>query len=67
VRAERRGAGVFRALFAHLEALAASQPEVCALRLYMHEHNAPARRTYEKLAMQPTHYVVFEKDVRKVG
>jgi GNAT superfamily N-acetyltransferase len=61
---KHRGAGVFRALFAHLEQLAAADPEVCTLRLYMHEGNATARRSYEKLGMLPTHYLVFEKEVR---
>jgi len=64
VAAEHRGSGVFRALFNHLERLAAADPGVCTLRLYMHEDNSVARRSYEKLGMLPTHYLVFEKEMR---
>ncbi len=62
VKPEFRGRGVFRQLFRHLENLARDNPEVRGLRLYMHAANATARRSYEKLGMNQTHYQVFEKE-----
>ena len=55
-----RGAGVFKALFRHVEMLARESREVCSLRLYMEKHNERARRAYEKLGMKEMHYDVLE-------
>ena len=55
-----RRLGVFRALFTYLEEVARATPEVKSLRLYMHEDNRVARRSYEKLGMKRTKYEVFE-------
>ena len=60
VKREFRQQGIFRELFRFLEARARAQKDVCGLRLYMHAGNRTARRSYEKLGMQQTHYEVFE-------
>jgi ribosomal protein S18 acetylase RimI-like enzyme len=60
VAAEFRRLGVFRRLFGHVESLAAAEG-VAGLRLYIEEHNEPARRTYESLGMITAHYRVMEK------
>ena len=65
VKPEFRRAGVFRALFNHLQDLARSREDVCSLRLYMHADNTRARQSYERLGMTHTKYEVFELDVRK--
>ena len=57
-----RRQGVFRRLFDHLKTLAAADPEVCGLRLYMHADNARARKSYEDLGMHATHYQVYEME-----
>ena len=62
VAKEARGTGVFKALFEHIHALAAGQPDVCGLRLYVDENNAGARQTYERLGMKHSHYRMFEMD-----
>jgi len=67
VKPEFRRAGVFRALFSHLQSLAQGQPEVCSVRLYVHEDNVKAHQSYERLGMTRTRYEVFELDVRRVG
>jgi GNAT superfamily N-acetyltransferase len=67
VKPEFRRAGVFRALFNHLQSLAKTQEDVCMLRLYMHAENTRARQSYERLGMSRTKYEVFELDVRKDG
>ncbi|HCA80727.1 MAG TPA: GNAT family N-acetyltransferase [Bacteroidetes bacterium] len=62
VAKEARGAGVFKALFQHIHALAAARPDVCGLRLYVDENNARARQTYERLGMKHSHYRMYEMD-----
>lgn len=59
---EFRSAGVFRALFNHVHALAKGEPDVCGLRLYMEAHNERARAAYERLGLKQTEYQVFEMD-----
>jgi GNAT superfamily N-acetyltransferase len=60
VAKEARGAGVFKALFEHIHALAARRPDICGLRLYVDENNARARQTYERLGMKHSHYRMYE-------
>ena len=65
VKQEFRRVGVFRQLFAHVQTLALSTPDVRSLRLYMHSENATARRSYEKLGMKTTHYEVLELELER--
>jgi GNAT superfamily N-acetyltransferase len=58
---EQRGRGVFRALYAHCEALAKKQG-VCGLRLYVESHNHTAQATYLRCGMKETVYRMFEVD-----
>ena len=67
VKPEFRRAGVFRAIFNHLQQRARAQKEVCSIRLYVHEDNTRACQSYERLGMARTRYEVFELDVRKDG
>ena len=64
VKPEFRGQGVFRRLFEHVRALASQQKGVPALRLYVHEDNKRACRSYEKLGMARTQYEIFEIDLQ---
>ena len=59
---ESRRRGVFRALYAHAEALARQQEAVCGLRLYVEAHNQQAQETYRRCGMQETAYRLFEID-----
>jgi GNAT superfamily N-acetyltransferase len=59
-----RRRGVFRALYGHLDDLAAKSPDVCGLRLYVEAGNAPARSTYAAIGMDETGYLVMEKAFR---
>jgi GNAT superfamily N-acetyltransferase len=61
VRPEARRAGVFRALYAHVERLAREDPEVIGLRLYVENGNHAAQQTYQRLGMHPAGYFVLEK------
>lgn len=65
VREDKRGAGVFSALYKHIDQLARKQGGVCGLRLYAEEDNARAERTYLKLGMTRTSYRLFEVELGK--
>ena len=58
-----RRRGVYRALHAHVLALAEADPDVRGLRLYVEQENVNARRTYEFLGMQHPHYTLYEKSI----
>ncbi len=57
-----RRRGVYRALYAHVLALAHATPEVCGLRLYVEKHNTDAQRTYASMGMGDAGYLVFEEE-----
>lgn len=61
VEAEHRGRGVFRALLGHIEQRARSSVDVVGLRLYVDEHNAAARATYDRLGFGPSGHLVYER------
>src|SRR5690606_20639735 len=57
-----RGRGIFRALYRHVEDLAKTDEDACALRLYVERENTRAQAVYQRLGMTPTAYLVFEDD-----
>jgi ribosomal protein S18 acetylase RimI-like enzyme len=61
VRPEFRRRGVYKALYRHVQALAAQDPGVCGFRLYVERENARAQATYRALGMTETDYRVFEE------
>jgi ribosomal protein S18 acetylase RimI-like enzyme len=63
VKPEFRRAGLFRALFNHVQSLARAREDVCNLRLYVHAENTRASQSYERLGMSRTQYEVFELDL----
>ncbi len=62
VKAERRGRGVFRALYQHVLNEAKRTPNVCGLRLYVDKDNRTATEVYRRSGMQVTHYDMLEVD-----
>jgi GNAT superfamily N-acetyltransferase len=54
--------GVFRAIYAFIEAEARRQGEVRGLRLYVHRSNERAMRTYENVGMHRAEYDIYEHD-----
>jgi len=56
-----RRRGVYRKLYAEVKARARRAGGVCGLRLYVERDNARARRTYERLGMEDSGYVVYEE------
>lgn len=61
VREDSRRQGVFQALYRHIRNEALSEPEVCALRLYVEKRNDIATQTYESLGMHAAGYEVLEE------
>ncbi len=56
-----RRAGVFRDLYRHLEADAATRPDVIGVRLYVERDNARARATYESLGFVEEPYTLMAR------
>ncbi len=64
VRPSHRGRGHYRRLHEHVRGLAAREPDVCGLRLYVERENAGAQATYRALGMYETPYLLFEESTR---
>lgn len=60
-----RRAGVFRALYAHVHALAAADPDALGLRLYVERDNDAAKATYAALGMRDAGYRIFEAAIAR--
>lgn len=61
VHPDHRRRGVCRALYDHLKALAASDPGVVGLRLYVERENAVAQATYAGMGMRTPGYLVMQE------
>ena len=55
-----RGAGAFRALYAHLEEVARADERICGIRLYVDRANDRALAVYSHLGMHRSNYGVME-------
>ncbi|MBK9291479.1 MAG: GNAT family N-acetyltransferase [Bacteroidetes bacterium] len=55
-----RRMGVYRALYAHVRALAEADPQVGGIRLYVDSQNHDAQHVYSRMGMNGEHYRVFE-------
>ena len=65
VRPEHRRSGVFRALYAQVEARASARAGVVGVRLYVERDNHRAQQTYLALGMREEAYRMFAKPLRK--
>jgi GNAT superfamily N-acetyltransferase len=61
VREEFRRRGVYRRLYEFVKERARADGAVRGFRLYVERANAAAQRTYERLGMSESHYVMFEE------
>ena len=57
---EFRGQGIYRRLYEFVLNKANENTEVCGFRLYVEKENTNARKVYEKLGMEESHYLMFE-------
>lgn len=61
IKPEFRRQGVYRRLYEFVKELASADKSVCGFRLYVEKENRIAQRTYEKLGMSESHYVMYEE------
>jgi ribosomal protein S18 acetylase RimI-like enzyme len=61
VHPDFRSAGIFKALYRHVEALA-REAGACGLRLYVERDNTRAQEVYRRMGMADSGYAVFEVD-----
>ena len=61
VRPEYRGQGLYGALYERVKELAEQDESVCGFRLYVERSNEVAQKTYRKLGMSETEYLLFEE------
>jgi ribosomal protein S18 acetylase RimI-like enzyme len=55
-----RRRGIYAGLYAHVRALAESDPAIRGIRLYVDRRNTSAQEVYRRLGMNGDHYQVFE-------
>ena len=60
-RPEARRQGIYRSLYEYVKREASRASGVCGIRLYVERENEGARRVYETLGMQETHYRLYEE------
>lgn len=65
VHPDHRRQGVYRALYAYVQAMAKQDANICGIRLYVEKENEKAQLTYKNLGMQDAHYLVFEQSTRE--
>jgi ribosomal protein S18 acetylase RimI-like enzyme len=62
-----RRRGHYRRLHEHVRALAAKEPDVCGLRLYVETDNTGAQATYRAMGMHEAPYRIYEQPTRDPG
>lgn len=62
---EFRRQGVYRIMYHYLRDQAENDPDVCGLRLYVERENESAQKTYTRLGMNATRYLMFEEELQK--
>lgn len=58
---EFRGKRIYSRLYDFVRTKAEEQKDVCGFRLYVEKENEKARKVYEKLGMESSHYLMYEE------
>ncbi|MDQ3322210.1 MAG: GNAT family N-acetyltransferase [Acidobacteriota bacterium] len=58
---EARGKKIYSRLYEFVKEKARNEKNVCGFRLYVEKENLNARKVYEKLGMEPSHYLMYEE------
>lgn len=58
---EARGKKIYSRLYQFVKDKAGERGNVCGFRLYVEKENLRARRVYEKLGMESSHYLMYEE------
>ncbi len=59
---DQRKKGIYRQLYAFVSEKAKASGDVCGIRLYVERENTAARKVYETLGMDESHYLMFETE-----
>lgn len=62
VHPDFRGQGVYKKLYNKVKTLAKSNGNICGIRLYVEKENKTAQKTYSKLCMTETNYLMYEEE-----
>lgn len=57
---EARGKKIYSRLYEFVKDEARARKDVCGFRLYVEKENLHARKVYEKLGMEASHYLMYE-------
>lgn len=60
VTPEYRRRGIYAGLYEHVQEIAAQDPAIAGIRLYVDRRNTTAQEVYRRLGMNGEHYQVFE-------
>ncbi|MBP7370877.1 MAG: GNAT family N-acetyltransferase [Arenimonas sp.] len=63
---EHRRKGIYRALYAHVQAMAKQDTNICGVRLYVEKANRTAQQTYQALGMHDAHYLIYEQAASEI-
>ena len=58
---EARGRKIYSRMYDFVKGRAAEAGNVCGFRLYVEAENSHARRVYENVGMEASHYVMYEE------
>ena len=61
VRTDMRRKGVFTALYKKVKAISQQRDDIVGFRLYVEKNNKIAQKTYKKIGMKPTYYLLYEE------
>ena len=61
---EARGKKIYSCLYDFVKEKARDSGDVCGFRLYVEKENTNARKVYEKLGMEASHYLMYEEMTR---
>lgn len=59
-----RRMGLYSTLYLSIKEMAKDEQNICGFRLYVDKDNVAAQKTYEKLGMEPMHYLMYEETVK---
>lgn len=62
---EYRKSGVFKSIYKHIYEIAATDKNVCGLRLYVDRKNERAKKAYENLGMLHSHYDMYDVEFKR--
>ena len=60
-----RRIGIYKSLYQYLQEQLKQNQDVAGMRLYVEKDNEKAQKTYTKVGMKRTNYLLFEEEIKK--